>query len=116
MEMLRVGPFVSVTTSGVRDMRYRGQRTAPISKVAFSYLGTTQIEIIQQTNDAPSPYVDFLAGGREGLQHIGLWTEDAGALTTQLGASGFREIYTIAGGPGEAAVTYFEAPSQFGTM
>jgi hypothetical protein len=33
-----------------------------------------QIELIQQRNDAPSMYGDFLAAGHEGLQHVAYWT------------------------------------------
>lgn len=36
--------------------------------------GALQIELIQQRNEAPSMYRDFLEAGHEGLQHIAYWT------------------------------------------
>jgi hypothetical protein len=33
-----------------------------------------QIELIQQRNDGPSMYRDFLQAGHEGLQHVAYWT------------------------------------------
>ena len=44
--------------------------------VALANSGDLQIELIQQRNDAPSMYKEFLDSGREGLQHMSYWTRD----------------------------------------
>ena len=64
----RVGPWLimrNVTLPAV----YRGQPTAPRIDIGFGYRGDLQIELIQQTNDAPSPYREFIDRGRYGLHH-----------------------------------------------
>src|SRR4051812_21682473 len=70
-EVLRVGPFIAIGDFGKVQARHRGEPTDVKLVCAFSYLGDIQIELIQQLNDAPSPYMEFLAAGREGLQHHG---------------------------------------------
>lgn len=47
-----------------------------IASIALANSGPLQIELIQQRNDAPSMYRDFLAEGHEGLQYVAYWTED----------------------------------------
>ena len=48
--------------------------------IALANSGSLQIELIEQRNGAPSLYRDFLAAGREGLQHVAGWTADFDAL------------------------------------
>ena len=48
--------------------------------VGIAYSGDFQIELVQQHNDAPSIYRDFLRDNAPGLQHVG-------ALTANLDAS-----------------------------
>lgn len=70
-QVLGIGPFFYFTDMPVSDYHYRGQPAeAPILSIAFGYSGDLQIEIIYQQNTAASPYLDFLATGREGLQHV----------------------------------------------
>ena len=55
---LSVGPWISIESSGAdRRFVYRGQETPVEMVLAFSYTGETQLEIIAQTNTAPSPYM-----------------------------------------------------------
>jgi hypothetical protein len=53
---------------------------------AFAFSGDQQIEVIQQHNDAPTIYREFLdrnpAGG---LQHLAVWVEDIDASLAELG-------------------------------
>ena len=43
--------------------------------IALANSGDLQIELIQQVNDAPSMYKEFLDAGHEGLQHVAMPTE-----------------------------------------
>jgi catechol 2,3-dioxygenase-like lactoylglutathione lyase family enzyme len=115
-EMLHIGPFLYVDDVGEVTCRYRGVRTGVKLSVAFAYHGSTQIELIQQRNTEPSPYVDFLAAGREGLQHLGFWAADYDYTRAQLEAHGFEPSYTVQlpGSPRETV--YFEPPAGFGSM
>lgn len=71
---LRIGPFFVVEGATFGDYRYRGlPGPSPICTLGFAQAGALQIEIIEQTNDAPSGYLDFLASGREGCQHLSSW-------------------------------------------
>jgi hypothetical protein len=45
---------------------------------AITNSGEMQIELIQQLNDAPSLYRDFLDAGKEGIQHISHWLDTEG--------------------------------------
>ena len=55
---LGVGPFVVIDDPvGDAPFVHRGQASGMRMKVAFSHLGDSMVELICQTNDAPSPYV-----------------------------------------------------------
>ncbi|KRB49110.1 hypothetical protein ASE04_18160 [Rhizobium sp. Root708] len=67
-KVLKVGPFVVIENS-------RGGRIGAVQRgvdftIAFAYFGDVQIELIHQSNDAPSSYKEFLDAGREGLHHL----------------------------------------------
>ena len=60
---------------GELPMKYHGKEVIVKSKLAFSKLGDTQIELIQWM-DGDCTYKDFLDEGREGLHHIGVHVKD----------------------------------------
>jgi len=73
---LGVGPFITMDVV-FDDFRYYGRPSAaPHVTIALAYSGSMQIELIQQHNDVPSGYRDFLANGREGVQHLGAFFAD----------------------------------------
>ena len=69
-ETLGIGPFFYFERVPIDDFRYRGSPSPLEASIALANSGSLQIELIQQRNDAPSMYRDFLAAGQEGLQHI----------------------------------------------
>jgi hypothetical protein len=71
-----VGPWFYVDRVQTDYFRYRGEESGVEMSVALANSGDIQIELIQQRNDAPSVYKDFLDSGREGAQHIAYWTND----------------------------------------
>ena len=76
-QVLGVGPFFYFERVPVEDFRYRGEPSPLDVSIALSNSGPLQIELIQQRNDAPSMYRDFLAREpRGGLQHVAYWTRD----------------------------------------
>jgi hypothetical protein len=92
---LGIGPWFYAPRVPVVNFKYRGQPSAPITSVALANSGAVQVELIQQRNDAPTMYQDFIKAGRMGLQHIAYWTttydDDLARLTKQgykIGMSG----------------------------
>lgn len=113
-----VGPFLHIEKirRHEHDAIYKGEPTDVQITVAFSYFGETQLEIIQQLNDSPSPYRDFLAAGRTGLQHIGFWSERYDEAYQKFISDGFRPEYRarMQGVPKETV--YFQDPGCVGAM
>jgi len=78
-----VGPFYLIPEQGFENFYYRGQPTpGPVITMAFAQSGDLQIELIQQHNDAPSGYREFLSAGREGLQHVSTWFDNRESYDT----------------------------------
>ena len=88
--VLGVGPFFYFERVPVRDFRYRGEPSQIEVSIALANSGSLQIELIQQGNEAPSMYRDFLKAGHEGLQHVAYWTEDFDAEMARLGEAGYE--------------------------
>lgn len=69
-----IGPFFVIEGATFDDYRYRGvPGPSPVCTLGYAQAGDLQVEIIEQTNDAPSGYLDFLREGREGCQHLSSW-------------------------------------------
>lgn len=114
--VLGVGPFFYVEKPPIEDFRYRGEPSDLDVSIALSNSGALQIELIQQRNQAPSMYRDFLDAGHEGLQHVAYWTETFDAdfgrvekLGYEVGQSG------QVGGP-DGRFVYFTAEGHPGTV
>jgi hypothetical protein len=71
---LGVGPFFIKRSLTLAAFRYNGvEATSPTISIALANSGSLQIELIQQHDGTPSIYLDFLAAGRTGLQHVSAW-------------------------------------------
>ena len=69
------GPWFYVERAPIHHFEYRGPaRTRSTSRSPLANSGPLQLELVQQRNDVPSLYRDFLDAGQEGLQHIAYWT------------------------------------------
>jgi hypothetical protein len=75
IEVLGVGPWFYAEDASISDFLYRGEPSEIRVSIALANSGPLQIELIQQRNDAPSLFKDFLDAGNEGLQHVAYWTE-----------------------------------------
>jgi hypothetical protein len=76
IEVLQVGPWFYIDRVQTDWFRHRGQDSTVELSIALANSGDLQIELIQQRNDAPSMYKEFLDSGREGLQHVAFWSTD----------------------------------------
>ena len=76
---LGVGPFFIKRQIQFTDYIYKNQSCqSPTVSIALSNSGYIQIELIQQHDDLPSIYKEFLDSRREGLQHVSAWLTRAG--------------------------------------
>jgi hypothetical protein len=116
-ETMGVGPWIVIEESlGDRRFIHRGQQSDVQMSVAFSYLGETQLELIAQSNAAPSPYTEFLGEGKEGVHHIAFWPDSYEAACLELERRGFEEVCTILTPGGDKNVSYFGGPAPMGVM
>src|SRR5262249_41476245 len=109
-EVLRVGPFFYIPSVKSDWFRYRGAGSAVEISIALANSGDLQIELIQQRNDAPSMYLDFLREHGEGLQHMSYWSTDYQALYDRAIAAGFTVGHEGQIGGPKGRFAYFEAP------
>lgn len=73
-ETLGVGPFFVLRDLRFENYRYRGQPSPPPHlTIALGNSGEMQVELIQQHDNHPSAYQDYLQTGREGFQHVSSW-------------------------------------------
>ncbi|WP_183408299.1 VOC family protein [Nocardioides pocheonensis] len=114
---LGIGPWIAMKSSSAdRRFVHRGAESPVEMELAFSYAGDTQLEIIAQTNDAPSPYKEFLDEGREGVHHLGFWPEDFEGSCSALRSAGFEELFALYLPDGSSNVTYYSSPAFIGLV
>jgi hypothetical protein len=90
-QVIGVGPFYYFERVPIEEFCYRGEPSPLEVSIALANSGALQIELIQQRNDAPSMYRDFLSGQpRGGLQHVAYWTQRFDADMERLLGAGFE--------------------------
>lgn len=116
------GPFYVIENAPLIGALYRGHPPVDVMMdVALGYWGDMQIEIIRQTNDAPSVYSEWRAAGREGLHHHCVQVDDMAAARAVIAAAGAPIVFdarTPSGGeviyvelkPGEALLEFIYHP------
>ena len=82
---------------------------------ALGFSGGIQFELIQQLNDAPSPYLDFVKDHGYGLQHISSWSQQYDRDRRAVAAAGISVIAEgkVTNGP---RFSYFDTGMIGGTM
>lgn len=79
---LGVGPFFIKRRIAFSNFIYRGKpSTSPSVSIALANSGYVQIELIQQHDDAPSIYREYLEYAEGGLQHVSSWVTTQELLT-----------------------------------
>eukprot|EP00439_Symbiodinium_sp_Y106_P087805 s1_g341.t1 len=73
--VMGVGPWLYLEHAPIKDFCYKGTPSEIDVSIALANAGPLQIELIQQRNEAPSMYRDFVDAGHTGLQHVAYWTE-----------------------------------------
>lgn len=114
VDVLGVGPWFYNETIRPREFLYRGQPSEPVISIALANSGELQIELIQQRNDAPSAYKDFIDAGNEGLQHVSSWPDNYDEILENHAKQG-GEVYH-SGRIGGTRFSYLLTESHTGTI
>lgn len=103
-----VGPWFVFNHIETDWFQYKGSDSDPDMTIALANSGDLQLELIQQHNDAPSLYKDFLDAGFEGLQHVSYWTTEFKALHEGLIKDGFTMGHEGQIGGDQGRFCYFD--------
>ena len=85
---LGVGPWFVIRGIPQRVL-YRGEPCEITLSLALANSGDMQLEVIQQQDDAPSIFTEFLSSGHEGSHQLAYWTEDFAATMRAVEAAGW---------------------------
>jgi hypothetical protein len=110
---LGIGPWWTIREMPQVAFRHRGEPTEPVLSIAFSNSGPMQLELIQQHDDAPTAYREFLDAGGQGFHHLGFWTDDFAASASAAEAAG---LHTAQEGDGMVRFAYYELNGATSTM
>jgi len=116
VNVLRIGPWFYFDRVKTDYFRYRGKDSNLEMSAALANSGELQIELIQQRNEAPSMYQEFLDAGREGLQHIAYWTKDFQALYDRALSLGYKVGQEGQIGGERGRFCYFDTEGHPGTV
>ncbi len=99
-----VGPWLLLPHLTQSGSVYRGRPTEPVVSIAFANSGDLQLELIEQEDDSPSIYREFLDEGRQGFHHLAWWTEDFAGVARDAAGAGWPVVHAgNAGGMAEFA-------------
>ena len=95
-QALGIGPFSYSRGFKAPDGWYRGSRDMPRLTMAHAYSGRLFIEFIQQEDDTPSVYKEFIDKYGYGLHHYGLAVapEDYDQTLENFYNLGFEDVFT----------------------
>jgi hypothetical protein len=116
IERIGVGPWFYFERVLIDWFRHRGAPSPLEVSIALANSGDLQIELIQQRNDAPSMYREFLDAGREGLQHVAFWTTDYQATYDRALADGYHVGHEGQIGGEQGRFVYFDSDAHAGTV
>jgi len=116
IEVMDVGPWYYMDRVKTDWFRHRGQDSSVEMSIALANSGDLQIELIQQRNDAPSLYKEFLDAGHEGLQHMSYWSHDYEALYDRAIRLGYRIGHEGQIGGDKGRFAYFDTQAHPGTI
>jgi hypothetical protein len=116
IEVLGVGPFFYMPHIPCTTFEYRGVAGSPDVSIAIANSGDLQIELIQQHDDTPTLYKDFLDAGHEGLQHVSAWDADIDAAIERLTHAGHRIAQQGSMQDGLIKFVYFDTELHPGTV
>jgi len=104
-----VGPWFVIRNLPQR-VTYRDAPCEVKLSMALSNSGDLQVELIQQLDETPSIFTEFLAATGGGFHQLAYWAEDFDAAMAKLTEAGWPQVWS--GGEGEGVrFAYFEPPT-----
>jgi methylmalonyl-CoA/ethylmalonyl-CoA epimerase len=112
VETMGAGPFFVLTGTTASGIGPKGVPSSPVLDIALGHWGDIQVELIRQTNDAPSTYKAWRDAGNAGIHHTCIAVADLAEarrvvaakgmeILLDAGANGAEWIYVdTGGGPG----------------
>ncbi len=116
IDVMGVGPWFYIEDVKTDWFRCRGRASDVKMSIALANSGDLQIELIQQRNDAPSLYKEFIDAGFEGLQHMSYWTHDYQALYDRALSLGYVVGHEGCIGGEKGRFAYFDTQAHPGTI
>lgn len=116
IDVLGIGPWFHFERAPISAFLYDGAPSDVDVSIALANSGALQIELIQQRNDAPSMYKEFLDAGHEGLQHMSYWSRDYQALYDKALQLGFKVGHEGQIGGPQGRFAYFDTQAHPGTV
>jgi Glyoxalase/Bleomycin resistance protein/Dioxygenase superfamily len=114
--VMGVGPWLYLEQAPIKEFSYRGAPSDIDVSIALANAGPLQIELIQQRNDAPSMYRDFVDAGHSGLQHVAYWTETFDADLAAARERGLEVGQSGYSGSPDGRFVYFTAETHPGSV
>jgi catechol 2,3-dioxygenase-like lactoylglutathione lyase family enzyme len=111
---LGVGPWLVMRGLPMRA-RYRGAPCETTLSLALSNSGELQVELIQQEDDTPSIFTEFLAANGPGYHQLAYWAEDFDATMKAVDAAGWPVVWSGGEGLG-VRFAYVETPNSPATI
>jgi hypothetical protein len=90
---LGVGPWYVLNGQHQRAL-YRGEPCEVTLRIAFANSGDMQIEVIQQENDTPSIYTEFLSAEGDGFNQFAYWATDFDAAVQSAQNAGWPVVWS----------------------
>lgn len=112
---LGAGPFFVIRNARYAAAEHRGEAHMPDVSLAFGYSGDVNIELIQQHDDTPSVFLDFLKSRGPGQQHVGIMSSDLEADTEMLAARGVAMVQRLVNESG-VETRFFDTELHGGAM
>lgn len=116
VNVMGVGPWFYFDRVKIDWFRHRGAPADPELSIALANSGDLQIELIQQRDDTPTLYKEFLDSGREGLQHVAYWSKDYQALYDRALSLGYTLGHEGQIGGEQGRFAYFDTEAHPGTV
>jgi catechol 2,3-dioxygenase-like lactoylglutathione lyase family enzyme len=89
---------------------YRGQPCEVTQSLAMTNSSEMQLELIQQEDDTPSIFTEFLSSHGEGFHQLAYWAEDYEATMAGVQAAGWPVVWSGGGDLG-VRFAYVEPPN-----
>jgi hypothetical protein len=106
---LGVGPWLVMRGLPMHAL-YRGEPCQTTLSLALSNSGELQVELIQQEDDTPSIFTEFLASNGPGYHQLAYWAEDFEATMAAVEEAGWPVVWSGGEGLG-VRFAYVEPPN-----